>query len=1368
MKHHLVPEIILRQMAWGRPTGSFHAICLFVDVSGFTALATTLTEHGLDGAETIAEVIGAIFEPLIEIIYSQGGFVAGFAGDAFKAVFPTAEVDNAYGRAAVAAQQVSHFVSSQPSQLTRFGCFNFAIKVAVADGRVTWGIWRATIGEEGSIGHQRAAYYLLGEALDRCLDADAFVPAGAVLLTEAVYTRLPEADFTCEQFLDYRRLTQVDEQFIHALPSLETRPSDFDRSWSEMFFPLDLLRQQHGGEFRQVVAMFVNLPTLPSTAAAPQFQQTFFHLLAQYGGYLDSMGRIGAQDPGCTLVLFWGAPVSYENNVMRALDFILALRNASPLPTRAGITYNLAYAGFIGSAQRTEYTCYSLHVALAARQMTTANWGEILVDEMVARQAESDFHIVEQGHYHFKGFAEERPVFLLEKRREPASVVYAHIPLVGRRGELDQLAVATQPIFQSKFGGAILVIGEAGIGKTRLIHEFQVMLEGNGLPNTIRPASEVDDGQDTAATQPFSPLHLLPKGKQSTKQFTWLHCRADEITRQPLQPFRACLLRYFNQSLTQAEDYNRQQFFERLNKLMITTPAQELTAELQRAQSVLAAFVGLSVDDPFYQQLEPQQRFENTREVLKTFFKAESLCQPLIIHLEDAQWLDTESLHFIEQLARNVDKYPFVLLVTTRPRLHKDEKRIPIKQIIPPIIKPCTIIPLQSLSRNDLHLLAGYHLEGMVTASLVDLLNEHAQGNPFFAEQMLLYWEEHGLLRWGDMGWHVQRQETALNDITPLSPNVRTILTARLDRLPQPLKEVVQTAAVLGNEFPLQVLAHILHDNPALPAQVAAAEQAAIWTLVTPASGLFRHALLCAAAYSMQSRARLQQLHRRAANAIQEVYQGEPGPHYAELVYHYRQSGDQEQERQYAQLAGEFATAQYANEDAVRYLSRALVLTPPADLASRYKLLVDLEGIHKWLGNRTAQAEDLQQQLELATQANNPLWRAESALEQADYERSIGNYGAAITQVQQSVQLAVELGNGLLQGQAYHAWGRILRQQGEYEAAQEQLQRALQLAQSLGNHLLEANSRHDIGHLYYLQGDYPRAAAYYQHAEQMFEKTSDRKGQINCLIMFGVINNVQGDFDTAQQCYTRALTLAHYLGWRHGETFCLSNLGNNHFDVGDYHSARTAHLQALYICSDIGDREGEAVSLDTLGLIAHSQSDYPQAEEYYRRALEIQQQLGDPHGQGYTLTHLGHTLLATGQLPQALACFQDALQWRQSVGERPVTLDSLAGLALAQWQMEELASALDNVYLVLNQLQSNGVAGVEFPVQVYLICYQVLAAAQAEPNVSGLANVALHAAYQLVEERAARLTDPRLRQMFLANVPFNRTVVALWQGQVDR
>jgi hypothetical protein len=203
----------------------------------------------------------------------------------------------------------------------------------------------------------------------------------------------------------------------------------------------------------------------------------------------------------------------------------------------------------------------------------------------------------------------------------------------------------------------------------------------------------------------------------------------------------------------------------------------------------------------------------------------------------------------------------------------------------------------------------------------------------------------------GDQGWQLPRPEELPDHTAPLSlaPDIRALLTARLDRLPLAVKAVVQTAAILGPEFPQPVLAAMLPEDKALADHITLAENAEVWHKIGAVTYRFHHGLLRDAAYAMQVRAQLQKLHALAAAAIRAHYP-DLQPYYAALVHHYYHAADQAAERRYARLAGAFAAQQHLNHEAVRYFDRVLALTPPTALQEQYEIVVAREAAHRLLG----------------------------------------------------------------------------------------------------------------------------------------------------------------------------------------------------------------------------------------------------------------------------------------------------------------------------------------------------------------------------------------------------------------------------------
>ncbi|HNB51755.1 MAG TPA: AAA family ATPase, partial [Anaerolineales bacterium] len=748
----LVPRFILQKLAAQKFSGEFPAASLFVDISGFTALTETLLQEGAVGAEILANTVQAVFDPLIEQIYAFGGFVSGFAGDAFYALFQ-GEQFQACQNAVNAASGIRRHLLANPMQETPFGTFRFEIKMGVAYGAVDWAILEPDAGE----GYERvAAYYFRGSAIEESTVAENMARPSEIIISMHVLQIL-RATVTIEtigspSFFRIRALKfpsrparggQAAQTTANG-PEQEISPA-LDPALVNRFIPAAIRNQTVRGEFRQVVSLMVNVPEPNFPGRIDEMIRTVFALQMQYGGYLNGV-LFG--DKGCHLLLYWGTPTTYENDIERALQFALALQQRLSFTIRAGITYQFMYAGFVGATLQTNYACYGRGVNLASRCMEAAPWGQIWVEEQVAR-ARPPFELEWVGHMPFKGFDDELPVFRLSRRQMPGKV-FLDGDLIGRENELHQLVENVQPIFERQYAGVTVIEGDAGLGKTRLVYTAQYRL--------------------------------------NNARFLIFPC--EQAQAQPLAPIRAFLRKYFQ--LATDSPTNQTRFMAQLRAL-IGTGHLSLQNDLSLTYSCIGALVGLSWPGSHYEQLDPQGRFQNTLLGLKTLLKAESLRQPIVVVVEDAQWLDEDSRKFFDYLTRNIETFPIALVFTTRAgasSLH---------------IAPARTISLVPLTRPGLAQLAEETLRLPAAPALIDFLEARAEGNPFFAEQILLYLEENDLLLPSENGLI----PSAEIDPEILPVDVRAILTARLDSLTAEVKTVVQTASVLGREFEILVLAQM-------------------------------------------------------------------------------------------------------------------------------------------------------------------------------------------------------------------------------------------------------------------------------------------------------------------------------------------------------------------------------------------------------------------------------------------------------------------------------------------------------------------------------------------------------------------------------
>ncbi len=245
-------------------------------------------------------------------------------------------------------------------------------------------------------------------------------------------------------------------------------------------------------------------------------------------------------------------------------------------------------------------------------------------------------------------------------------------------------------------------------------------------------------------------------------------------------------------------------------------------------------------------------------------------------------------------------------------------------------------------------------------------------------------------------------------------------------------------AAVLGREFEVRILSQVLRAD-VLP-DVKAAEQEQIWAALSELRYIFRHTLLRDAAYEMQLRTRLRELHRLAAAAYEQLHAADLTTYYPELAYHYGQAHLPEQERQYALKAAEQAAAQYANQEAIHYFSRVLELTPPDDGITIHTLLMQRVQLYDRVGDREGQWQDISHLLALTqsgTDETSVRHQVEARLLELAYIRLTKNYAAAAERLTSLVDRLALADMPDLAGRTYTEWGEILLRQGQHAAAKE-------------------------------------------------------------------------------------------------------------------------------------------------------------------------------------------------------------------------------------------------------------------------------------------------------------------------------------------
>ena len=1298
--HFLVPHFILEKFAAGEIRGEFRAVGLFCDISGFSSMTEKLMQYGQHGTEVLATIMRDALSPLIQAVYEQGGFVATQAGDAFTALFPLKDGEMDFQHALAAAWFIQQRSMAQPVHKTDYGDFSVSVKVGLAEGDVSWGIVKAE-------NVDRAAYYFQGSAVDACAQAEHYAQANEIVLDQVFYGSV-EGIVQADPLDGYYLVRQVkidlpEAEMVHIpAPDLEVMAH---------FFPRELITQSQRGEFRQTTTLFVHLPTIRTETQLRIFTQTLFELQDHFGGLLN---RLDFGDKGAHLLLFWGAPVAYENDIERVLNFILRLQIQTSIPISAGITHRISNAGFIGSELREEYTCYGPGINLAARMMSAAPRGEIWVDEVVAKRARNNFEIDEVGDMTFKGFANKQKVFVLFERRGHHALM-AQSQIVGRKHELEALASFVQPVFSGQFPGVMVVWGEAGIGKSRLVYEFQ--------------NAPIFKEQDAL----------------------WIVCKSDEVLKDSLNPFRYWLQSYFDVSDAQVESRNKRNFNRKLDSLILSLEEDDLRLELDRTRSFLGAILNLYWPDSLYAQLDAKGRYENIFIGLDSLLKAESQRQPVILLLEDGQWLDEDSKEFLKRFVRSLtcdgcQVFPIALLATSR----YSAEPFPLEG---------KELHLEGLSWIELAEYAETILGEKVSPVLLDLLEQKGEGNPFFVEQILRYLQEKNALVLDETGSYVPQ---AIGD-SPLPDDIRLVLVSRLDRLILDVRQTVQAASVLGQEFETRLLRKMIAENDAFPSWVQQAERSGIWSSLSEIRYMFSHALLRETAYKMQLRSRREMLHGLVVEIIENTYPNELSLHYSELAYHSEIARLVDKSRLYLKLAGDQAAENFQNSQGVNYYSRALELTPQADLDDLYQLYLAREALYNLQGRRKEQVEDLQALERIAKASGDPQKQAWFAVRQGEYWLTIGDYPEAAEAARQGIDLAERNALWEVSAKAQFLYSNALYYQGSYALASQSAQECLVFARKNGYRTVEGRLLNLQGMICWAQGKVNQARDYFERSLEIFKPQADLQNQALPLNNLGMVFSFLGNFLQAQKYYEQALGIAHQSGDRFGEGIILTNLGYTAGNQGDYGSARSLVELSIRIAREIGNPLNELYGLLNLSSYAGLLGDHTAALENADRALRLASETEDRSSEAWAQTYRGHALDQLGQYDQAHHAYTAALEIRNQLSQDVLAVEPSAGLARLALQNGEPQAALHVIQNFLPLLEAgSSLEGTDEPVRIYLTGYQVLSA-----NGDPRAGTLLDAGHQLLTKRLQNIEDFALRQSYVDAVSYNRDLIAAWDKMKD-
>ncbi|OQY30191.1 MAG: hypothetical protein B6244_01105 [Candidatus Cloacimonetes bacterium 4572_55] len=1228
---NLIPIFIHEQYKNKKYTGNFDAFTMFVDVSGFTPMTEALMKGGDEGAEILSNILNRIFEPMVNAVYKRGGFITGFAGDAFTAIFPIKQTDLSI-HVLDCGQRIQNFIQKNGLQKTKFGIFELKVKVGISQGNVDWGI----------VGKAEKAHFFRGEAIDGCAESEHQASKGEIIFDEEVIVNPEFIKFEIVA-KGYFRLRKITRSAIPLLPKLPRRPR-LTKKVAAQFLPDELLNLDTMGEFRNVVALFIAYDGISTTEELDDWIFLLLENIKKFSGYLN---KLSFGDKGSFVLCGFGAPVAFENNVERALEFILSVKtnvenfqNLAHLKFRVGTTYGLTYAGLTGGEKRCEYTYLGDVVNLASRFMTTANWNEVWVSEEIYHYSNEFYQFEFAGKHTFKGKSDQISVYKLQSKQSTLMKRFKG-KFIGRTEELEFAERSFSYLGEGKFGGIVYVYGQGGVGKSRLVAEIQ-------------------------------------KRKSA---FRWLYLPCDGILKKSFNPFVYLFAQFFEQSPKNRLSQN-QTNFERIYDRLVQqiAPLEEMESvrsELIRLKPVIVAFLNIDNKKNFYYQLDAKLRYENMLDAFKILIKTLSLQHPVVLNIDDIQWIDPDSVNALKVICRNIEDFPVLLIATSR---YYDDGSKPLL----PLDIHAQEIDLNTFSSKGVREVVESLLNGNPSAELIKLIQDKTQGNPFFIQQILLYFEREGIISFENNAWKIVKKNNSI------PPTIQDLLVARIDKLPQKLKDIVQTASVLGQDFEITILAEASGQEN-FDFFLKEGEKENVWDSLSELRYVFSHAMMKDAVYQMQLKARLRKLHLKVAQVLEKTFTDEKS-HFSDLAFHYDKAESTGKAIDYLGKAGDYAKENYQNQRAIGFYDRLLLnITDPED---QLGLKIDtmskkgeiLQLIGKWDECRNAREEALgfaekimdKNRIASLNRALGVLFLMKGAYEQAmvylkkslkisrelgdkqGISTTVGNMGivynrkgnsdAAMECYENHLKISQELGDKEGISKAVCNMGVFYRVKGDYEKEMVCYKKYLKISQELDNKENISRAVGNIGAVYYNKGDYEAAMAYYEKCLKINQELGNKRGIVSVVSNMGIVYKNKGDYEAAMECYEKSLRISQELGDKQSVARVVGNMGGIHCSRGDYEAAMACYEKSLKISQKLGNKRNISIAIGNMGIVHAHKGEYEEAMVCYEKQLKIDEKLGDKLGIFYAVGNMGNIYKDRGDYEAAIDCYDRAIAIGRELG----------------------------------------------------------------------------------------------------------------------
>jgi class 3 adenylate cyclase/tetratricopeptide (TPR) repeat protein len=915
------------------------------------------------------------------------------------------------------------------------------------------------------------------------------------------------------------------------------------------------------GERKQVTVLFADVSgfTALSERLDPEvvhqlMTRAFELMLAEIHRYEGTVNQF----LGDGVMALFGAPIAHEDHARRAVQAALGIRRALDayraelerdrgiqFRVRQGLNTGLVVVGSIGSDLRMDYTAVGDTTNVAARLVQIAQPGQVIISEPIHHLVAGFFHTQFLGAQTLKGKAEAVGAWEVlsaqgTRSRLDIEAERGLTPLFGRDKELTVLADCFEKA-RAGHGQMVFIVGEPGIGKSRLLYEFRQRLSDRA---TWQEGRCLSFGQSI----PFHPL-------------------IDAIRR----------------SFGVDDEDDEETISVKLEREIIT-----MGTDLKSIVPYLRHLVGLDPRDPVVSSMDPQERRGELFYALRRLLLRAAEIRPQVVVYEDVHWTDKATEEYLSLIADSLPTTRILVVLTYRTGYtHPFGERSYQTRVVPAALSAV----------DSVAMVRGMLVAERLPDDLQALLAHKTEGNPFFVEELVKSLQEAGSIRRVAEGYSLT---TRLEDVL-VPDSVQGVIAARIDRLAEGPKRILQVASVIGREFSRRLLDRIAEGSERTETflrELTALELIHEKRLFPEFEYTFKHALTQEVAYASLLVQRRRELHHRIGLAIEALYADRLTEQYEILAYHFEKAEEWGRALDYYLKAADKAVLAFATRD-------ALVLYDAAERTA----------------NRLGDGVTLETRMAIHRR------RAELYLLVSDFER-------ARTEADRLLRLARDSDDRHAEGAALVTMGQASLLGHHFDQSLNDSHQAIVIAEALGDSSILAGGLLNEFFVYEVTGHLDEARTKFDRALAVSRRTADVVNQATALVYGAELESWEGHYAQAAELYDEGIRL----GRAHNILATLEGMfmaGVNFTGHGAYDRAVAIFDEGLALAERVGDENYTPRYLNSIGWLHIECGNLNRARELNQRAADGGRRRGDHESFANAELNLGDIALLTGDLALA-------------------------------------------------------------------------------------------------------------------------------------